>query len=76
MSFKDIAIPELHTDYKSLWFSIADKLTEEGSTVNNVSLPHFKYGVACYNIINCSEVTSNMAKYSGLIFGMYLITFV
>ncbi len=52
--------------------SIADRLAKEGSTITDVSLPHFKHGVASYNILMCAEVTSNMAKYSGLLFGTSL----
>lgn len=65
---KDIDVPELNSSYKSLWLSIADRLSGICSTVD-VSLPHFKYGVPCYNIINSAEAASNMAKYSGLVFG-------
>ena len=63
-------MPELDPECRSLWQSVADALASEGSAaVTDVSVPHFKYGVPCYNIINCAEATSNMAKYSGLIFG-------
>ena len=62
-------MPELDSQYRSKWLSVADKLAHQGSQVIDVSLPHFKYGVPCYNVVNCAEVVSNMAKYTGLIFG-------
>lgn len=66
-------MPELDSQYRSEWLSVADKLANQGLQVTDVSLPHFKYGVPCYNVVNCAEVVSNMAKYTGLIFGKLLL---
>lgn len=40
-----------------------------GIKVVEVSLPHTKYGNACYYIIQPSEVSSNLARYDGVRFG-------
>ncbi|MBI4037737.1 Asp-tRNA(Asn)/Glu-tRNA(Gln) amidotransferase subunit GatA [Candidatus Curtissbacteria bacterium] len=44
-------------------------LERQGVIIENVSLPHTKYGVATYYIIQPSEVSSNLARYDGIRFG-------
>ena len=59
----------LSADCKSLWLLLADRLSDAGSHVVDVSLPHFGYGIPCYTVICATEVSSNMARYSGIHFG-------
>lgn len=40
-----------------------------GATVDEVSLPHTKYGVAAYYIIMSSEASSNLQRYDGIRYG-------
>lgn len=48
-------------------FATARKRFEEmGFTVKNISLPHTKYALACYYIINYAEISSNMARFDGI----------
>ncbi len=49
--------------------SVAKKYTELGAEIVDVSLPHTEYGLACYYIIQPSEVSSNLARYDGIRYG-------
>lgn len=44
-------------------------LESQGAQIVDISLPHTKYGVAAYYIIQSSEVSSNLARYDGIRFG-------
>ncbi|MBZ5980735.1 Asp-tRNA(Asn)/Glu-tRNA(Gln) amidotransferase subunit GatA [Leuconostoc gasicomitatum] len=45
------------------------QLEAMGATVDEVSLPHTKYGVAAYYIIMSSEASSNLQRYDGVRYG-------
>ncbi len=38
--------------------------------ISNISLPHQEYGIACYYIIQPAEVSSNLAQYDGIRYGL------
>jgi aspartyl-tRNA(Asn)/glutamyl-tRNA(Gln) amidotransferase subunit A len=40
-----------------------------GATINEVSLPHSKYGIPAYYIVAPAECSSNLARYDGTIYG-------
>jgi aspartyl-tRNA(Asn)/glutamyl-tRNA(Gln) amidotransferase subunit A len=42
---------------------------ELGAEIVETSLPHTEYGIACYYIIQPSEVSSNLARYDGVRYG-------
>lgn len=46
------------------------KLEELGAEVVEVSLPHTEYAIAAYYIIMPSEVSSNLARFDGIRFGV------
>lgn len=51
-------------------FELTKKQFEElGAEVVEVSLPHTEYGLACYYIIQPSEVSSNLARFDGIRYG-------
>lgn len=46
------------------------KYKELGVEFMNVSLPHTKYGIPAYYIITPSEISSNLARYDGIKYGL------
>lgn len=46
-----------------------EKLRELDATVDEVSLPHTKYGVAAYYIIASAEASSNLQRFDGIRYG-------
>ncbi len=40
-----------------------------GATIEEVSLPHLKYGIAAYYLVATAECSSNLARYDGTIYG-------
>ena len=45
------------------------KFSEHGFEIKNVSLPHTKYGIDVYYIIQPAEVSSNLGRYDGIRYG-------
>ena len=42
---------------------------QNGAEIEEISLPHTEYAIACYYIIQPAEVSSNLARYDGIRFG-------
>ncbi len=51
-----------------------DKLVAQGARVEEISLPHSAYALACYYIIMASEVSANLARYDGIKYGYSAIS--
>ncbi|WP_061840262.1 Asp-tRNA(Asn)/Glu-tRNA(Gln) amidotransferase subunit GatA [Tetragenococcus halophilus] len=70
-----IALPKeyldegVDSDIKEAVLKAADTFRKLGATVEEVSLPHSKYGVAAYYIIASSEASSNLQRYDGIRYG-------
>ncbi len=47
------------------------QLSHAGATVDRVDIPEFSYGIAAYYIINPAEVSTNLAKFDGIRFGLH-----
>ena len=57
-------------NYDSFTFNLVHYLIELGAEVVEVSCPHFQYGLAAYYLILPSEVSSNLARFDGVRFGL------
>uniref|UniRef100_A0A831Z250 Glutamyl-tRNA(Gln) amidotransferase subunit A n=1 Tax=candidate division WWE3 bacterium TaxID=2053526 RepID=A0A831Z250_UNCKA len=49
---------------------VASSLEKAGARLEEVSLPHTHYGLAVYYIITPSEVSSNLARFDGIRYGV------
>lgn len=59
----------VNPEYRQLIDTIAGYIENNGGQVSTVSLPHTELSIPCYNVICAAEVSSNMAKFTGLPFG-------
>lgn len=59
----------LDDDIKQTVLNTAETFKKLGATVEEVSLPHTKYGVAAYYIISSSEASSNLQRFDGVRYG-------
>jgi aspartyl-tRNA(Asn)/glutamyl-tRNA(Gln) amidotransferase subunit A len=46
------------------------KFEKLGMKIETISLPHTKYAIAVYYLINTSEASSNLARYDGIRYGL------
>lgn len=49
-----------------------ERLQEQGHTVIDVEMPHLEYALAAYYIIMPAEVSSNVARYDGVKYGLHI----
>ena len=70
-----IALPKeylgegVQSDVREAVLKAAETFKSLGATVEEVSLPHSKYGVAVYYIIASSEASSNLQRFDGIRYG-------
>ena len=70
-----IALPKeylgegISKEVKETILNAAKQFEAMGATVEEVSLPHSKYGVAAYYIIASSEASSNLQRFDGIRYG-------
>ncbi|KIH43096.1 hypothetical protein ANCDUO_26906 [Ancylostoma duodenale] len=63
-----IGIPkEYHNEFLSndaweVWNHAANLLHRKGAKIVEVSLPHTKYSLVCYQVISAADIASNMAR--------------
>jgi aspartyl-tRNA(Asn)/glutamyl-tRNA(Gln) amidotransferase subunit A len=67
---KEYRSQNISTEIKNLWQQSIEWLQEEGAEIIEISLPHTEYALATYYIINPAEVSSNLARYDGLRYGL------
>lgn len=61
---------ELRDDVRQKIKAVANKLEAAGAKIKIVSLPYTKYGIPVYYIITPSEVSSNLARFDGIGWGL------
>ena len=57
-------------EVRELIEEVIKKVEKEGAKIEEISLPHTKYAVACYYIIATSEASANLARYDGIKYGL------
>lgn len=72
---KKIGIPKeyiagLNGEIKNVFEASVDKFKQLGAEIKEISLPHSEYALATYYIIMTSEVSSNLARFDGIKFGL------
>ena len=59
----------LDTEIRDAVEQALDVLRGHGAKTVEVTLPHMKYGIACYYLIATAEASSNLARYDGVHYG-------
>lgn len=72
---KTIGVPKEYVDgldgeIKIVFENSLEKLKSLGAKIETISLPHSEYALPTYYIIMTSEVSSNLAKFDGIKFGL------
>lgn len=66
---KDFMTNDVDKEVRDRVNDYADKLRNNGHTVEEVSLPMLEYALAIYYIIVPAEISSNLARYDGIRYG-------
>jgi aspartyl-tRNA(Asn)/glutamyl-tRNA(Gln) amidotransferase subunit A len=67
---KEYRIDGLSDDIQKYWDKTAEWLKDQGAQIIDISLPHTKYALPAYYIINPAEASSNLARYDGIRYGL------
>jgi aspartyl-tRNA(Asn)/glutamyl-tRNA(Gln) amidotransferase subunit A len=67
---KEYRIDGMAAEIEALWEQGRAWLTAAGAEMVEVSLPHTKYALPAYYIVNPAEASSNLARYDGVRYGL------
>src|SRR6516225_6436501 len=67
---KEYRVDGMPAEIETLWEKGRAWLTEAGAEMIEVSLPHTKYALPAYYIVNPAEASSNLARYDGVRYGL------
>jgi aspartyl-tRNA(Asn)/glutamyl-tRNA(Gln) amidotransferase subunit A len=67
---KEYRVDRMPAEIEALWHQGAEWLKRAGAEIVEVSLPHTKYALAAYYIVNPAEASSNLARYDGVRYGL------
>src|SRR5262245_29097399 len=66
---KEYRVAGTPAEIETLWQAGANWLKSAGAEVVEVSLPHTRYALAAYYIVNPAEASSNLARFDGVRYG-------
>lgn len=75
VNVKTIGLPKeyfgegIDPEVKSVIMNAVDVLKKQGFRIVDVELPHTKYGISVYYLVQTTEVASNLARYDGIRYG-------
>lgn len=67
---KEYRLDGMPAEIEKLWQQGIEWLKAAGAEIVDVSLPHTKYALPTYYIINPAEASSNLARYDGVRYGL------
>jgi aspartyl-tRNA(Asn)/glutamyl-tRNA(Gln) amidotransferase subunit A len=67
---KEYRLDGMHPEIEKIWNQGCDWLKAAGAELVEVSLPHTKYALPAYYIVNPAEASSNLARYDGVRYGL------
>ena len=59
----------LSPEVKTAFVDLIDKLKKDGHTISEQSFPYLDYMVPCYYVLTTAEASSNLSRYSGILYG-------
>jgi aspartyl-tRNA(Asn)/glutamyl-tRNA(Gln) amidotransferase subunit A len=59
----------LDQDVRETYQELIEKLRNDGHTVEEKSFPYLDYMVPCYYVLTTAEASSNLSRYSGILYG-------
>lgn len=59
----------IEPEVKANFLELLDKLKSEGHELEEVSFPYLDYMVPCYYVLTTAEASSNLSRYSGMLYG-------
>ncbi|MDE2188460.1 MAG: Asp-tRNA(Asn)/Glu-tRNA(Gln) amidotransferase subunit GatA [Patescibacteria group bacterium] len=62
----------LHADVKKVLDDTLKKLEKKGYEIREISLPNISYSLAVYYVLMPAEVSSNMARFDGVKYGLHV----
>ncbi|MBU3896022.1 Asp-tRNA(Asn)/Glu-tRNA(Gln) amidotransferase subunit GatA [Patescibacteria group bacterium] len=67
---KEYFVSGLDPEVEKTIKSAVKKIEDAGIKIEEISLPHTEYALACYYIIAPSEASANLARYDGIKYGL------
>jgi len=67
---REYRVPGMAAEIEALWQQGAAWLKSAGAEIVEISLPHTKYALPAYYIVNPAEASSNLARYDGVRYGL------